>query len=148
LLVPDPITHRAVVGKLADSGIKVSETWVSKHVARYKFASKRRMLLAIQMDPEDLDEEKIRAFLEKMGKDYNPLLALQGLQSRIVAVCVIKLPKLEDPGFMVKMAEAYRLFTDELMRTYQYKKQAGAIMSANDAALKDEIIVPFAKRSS
>ena len=146
--IKDPFTLGDVARLLEkEKALKVSVPWLSKMVRRYKLEDKRRMLFATQVDPKSLDEGKIRAFLEKMGHDYNPMNVLSGLQSRIVSVMAIRLPTSENTKYFLDMAEFYRMITDELMRTYQYKVQSGEFFPpARMTESRGETVTPFTKR--
>ena len=82
-----------------------------------------------------------------MGSTYNPLYALQGIQSRIVSVMAVRLPTSDDTQYFLGMAQFYKLMTEELMRNYQYRVQSGEIVPpARTSELRSETVTPFTKR--
>ena len=149
LACPDPARAQDLVQRLSDLGKTVSVAWARKKIRLGGFAKRRRFLMATQADPDDFNELKVRDLLVKSGKNYNPLLALSGLQSRITAVPNQQLPMRHEPEYFVGMTAFYSKITDELHRTYQYQMQAGAVMTTSHAAKQEpgETVTPFRKRS-
>ena len=89
---PDPVVYAEVHKILIAQGKTCSYEWVKKKCASNGFAKKKRLQMNLMMDPADLDEKRLVALLEEMGKKYNPLESLQGLQSRIVAMLSVQIP--------------------------------------------------------
>ena len=87
--------------------------------------------------------------LEEMGKKFNPMESLQGLQSRIVAMLAVQIPAVKDGQYFKDMMEFYAAVTRELQRTYQYRVKFGKEDVAGDnqsKAAPSEVVTPFRKR--
>ncbi len=86
---PDPVGYAEVHRILIAQGSTCSYDWVKKKCATNGFAKKKRLQMTLMLDPTDLDETRLRAMLEKMGSNFKPLEALQGIQSSILAMLAV-----------------------------------------------------------
>ena len=148
---PDPVGYAEVPRILIAQGSTCSYDWVKKKCAALGFAKKKRLQMTLMLDPTDLDETRLRAMLEKMGSNFKPLEALQGIQSRILAMLAVQIPAVKDPNYFIGMMEAYAAVTKELQRTYQYRVMFGKEDVTGDSHAKvtsTEVVTPFRKRST
>ncbi len=146
---PDPVEYAEVHRILVAQGRTCSYDWVKKKCAKNGFAKKKRLQMTLMLDPTDLDETRLRAMLEKMGSSFKPLEALQGIQSRILAMLAVQIPAVKDPNYFIGMMEAYAAVTKELQRTYQYRVKFGKEDVTGDSQSKaatTEVVTPFRKR--
>ncbi len=147
---PDPVEYTQVHKILIAQGRACSYDWVKKKCSALGFAKKKRLQMTLMMDPTDLDEKRLIALLNAMGKEFNPMESLQGLQSRIVAMLSIQISAVKDPNYFIGMMEAYTAVTRELQRTYQYRVKYGKEDVAGESQSKtasSEVVTPFKKRS-
>lgn len=148
---PDPVEMTWVHKYLIAQGRSCSYEWVQKKCKQLGFAKKKRLQITLMMDPADLDEVRLRAMLEKMGTNFKPLEALQGIQSRILAMLSVQIPAVKDGQYFKDMMEFYSAVTKELQRTYQYRVKFGKEDVAGDSQSKSaatEVVTPFKKRSA
>lgn len=104
--------------------------------------------MTLMLDPADLDETRLRAMLEIMGSSFKPLEALQGIQSRILAMLSVQIPALKDGQYFKDMMEFYGAVTKELQRTYQYRVKFGkedVTADSQSKAASTEVVTPFRK---
>ena len=105
--------------------------------------------MTLMLDPTDLDEKRLVGMLEEMGKKFNPMESLQGLQSRIVAMLSVQIPAVKDGQYFKDMLEFYAAVTREVQRTYQYHVKFGKEDVTGDNQVKvtsTEVVTPFRKR--
>lgn len=148
---PDPVEYTQVHKILLAQGKTCSFDWVRKKCITNGFAKKKRLQMTLMLDPADLDEKRLVGMLEEMGKKYNPLESLQGLQSRIVAMLSVQIPAVKDGQYFKDMMDFYAAVTKELQRTYQYRVKFGKEDVAGDSQSKPaatEVVTPFKKRSA
>lgn len=140
------VSAKMVHGALLAKGIKASYNWVNQRLAKWDFPRKRAMALAGTSHPADFDETKIRNYLEKLGKSFNPAETLAGVQTRILAVISSKMIN-EPPQQLQEYMKLYGMMTDELKRNYQKRLETGEIIDLPKAKVDDESkVTPFKKR--
>lgn len=146
---PDPVEYAEVHRILIAQGRTCSYDWVKKKCSALGFAKKKRLQMTLMLDPTDLDEKRLVGMLEEMGSNFKPLEALQGIQSRILAMLAVQIPAVKDGQYFKDMMEFYAAVTRELQRTYQYRVKFGkedVIGDSQGKAATTEVVTPFRKR--
>lgn len=131
---------------LLDKGIKCSLQWVKWRIHGWDFPRKRAFALAATSHPVEFDEAKIRVYLEKMGRSFNPAETIGGVQLRILAIISSKMVN-ESPQVLQEFMKLYAMMTDELKRNYQKRLEDGDIINLPKAKTDDpSTVTPFKKR--
>ena len=131
---------------LAKKGIVASLGWVNMRIAKWDMRRKRAMALAGSAHPSEFDERKIGVYLEKLGKAFNPVETLGGVQARLLAVISNKMVT-DDPETLQGFMKLYSMMTDELKRNYQKRLADGEIIETPAAKIEETNVKPFKKRS-
>lgn len=141
----DP-TGKQMMEALAKKGIIASLGWVNMRIAKWDMRRKRAMALAGSEHPSTFDERKIGAYLEKLGKAFNPIETLGGVQARLLAVISNKMVT-DDPETLQGFMKLYSMMTDELKRNYQKRLADGEIIDTPKAPVEETNVKPFKKRT-
>lgn len=153
LSMQDPVTTGAWSDELGKMGINVSADWLLRKMkTTWKhFKAEKAFMLAQTLSPAKFNQTLVVQTLEKYGKDFDPFLTLQGIQHTIAAVVTAQLPTNLDPKYHAGMVEVYQKWTDELQRTYQYRKRMTDLETPGPPPAKvepGEQVIPFGRKKT
>ena len=100
-----------------ETGKKISDKYLSHLAIKHKWQETRNMILATGVGVNGAATIKS---LYQEGKDFDPVKALRGMQSRIVKVIAAELITRNDPVYFKGMAEFYDLIQVLLTKTHQH----------------------------